>query len=586
MQPRTFTAMAGGARKERPKRTLTEEQKEICSIRLMPGQVMLIEAFAGAAKTSTLEEYAAAHADLSFLYMAFNATAATDAAQRFPESVVCKTQHSLAFADKGRIYKEKLNNLRPKTLMGPLNFSFSAQAQTAIEAINSFLHSADEALAFEHLPLFVRTDPELSKQEKIKLLETVKLLWKRMCDPEDKVIPMPHDGYLKLWQLEMQKTGKLPNVFRKFDVILLDEAQDTNPTMEAIVRAAIKAGQHRIILVGDGRQNIYGFRGSVNLMERMAGDIHSGKLQGAVKHLTSSFRYTPEIASVATHILNADADVYGKRVNVKGLRPSTDTDCRSEAIIARSNGGLIGAAIAHLVLNPKAKIHFAATSEKDGWNPTQMYRFDSLMGVWLHKYGNSREGKDPYIKTFGSYKEITEFAKGDENRQGADKELDSYVRLVEKYGRALPEHLDRIIANCGSMEDAMCFSTAHRSKGLEWDRVTLLDDFEKSCKMEMFKSTDPLAVKERPSHEELNLLYVAATRPRKVLVPHPDLAEFLEWRVDQNVTPEAEEDAAEASARRDQSYLDEDEEIEPESLYGGPDEWCEPSPIQRTAKVL
>lgn len=586
MQPRTFTAMAGGARKERPKRTLTEEQKEICSIRLMPGQVMLIEAFAGAAKTSTLEEYAAAHADLSFLYMAFNATAATDAAQRFPESVVCKTQHSLAFADKGRIYKEKLNNLRPKTLMGPLNFSFSAQAQTAIEAINSFLHSADDALAFEHLPLFVRTDPELSKQEKLKLLETVKLLWKRMCDPEDKVIPMPHDGYLKLWQLEMQKTGKLPNVFRKFDVILLDEAQDTNPTMEAIVRAAIKAGQHRIILVGDGRQNIYGFRGSVNLMERMGEDIHSGKLQGAVKHLTSSFRYTPEIASVATHILNADADVYGKQVNVKGLRPSTDTDCQSEAIIARSNGGLIGAAISHLLAKPEARIHFAATTEKDNWNPTQMYRFESLMGVWLYKYGNPKAGKDPYIKTFANFQEIQTFAKGNEKGEGADKELDSYVRLVEKYGTKLPAYLDRIIAACGPMEGAMCFSTAHRSKGLEWDRVTLLDDFEKSCKMEAFNSTDPRAVKERPPHEELNLLYVAATRPRKVLVPHPDLAEFLEWRVDQNITPKAEADAAEASARRDHSYLDEDEEIEPESLYGGPDEWCEPSPIQRTAKVL
>ncbi|WP_240351916.1 ATP-binding domain-containing protein, partial [Pectobacterium brasiliense] len=52
-------------------------------------------------------------------------------------------------------------------------------------------------------------------------------------------------------------------------------------------------------------------------------------------------------------------------------------------------------------------------------------------------------------------------------------------------------------------------STAHRSKGLEWDSVMLNDDFS--------DITDPL-LSEAARTDETNLLYVATTRARKLLV--------------------------------------------------------------------
>ncbi len=519
------TAQAEQAKQVLPKRTLTDEQRAICGVHLKPGQVMLIEAFAGAAKTSTLEEYASAHKELSFLYMAFNASAAEDARQRFPQSVTCKTQHALAFADFGRLYKAKLENLRPKTIMRPMGFDFSSQAQIAIETINNFLHSPDIAIESRHLPGFIHGNPDVKAVERSRILTAVNKLWARMCDPQDQEVPMPHDGYLKLWQLEIAKTGRLPSVFNRFDVLFLDEAQDTNPTMEAVIRAAVKAGRHRIILVGDSRQNIYGFRGAVNLMERMGKDIATGKIDGLTKSLTCSFRYPQHIADVATEILNADISSGERPVKVRGMRPKTDRHCLSEAVISRSNGGLIGAAIDYLQRRPGAKIHFVTTSEKTNWDPTQMYRFDALMGVWCQKYG--RPVKDPYIRSFANYAEIVSFSKGDKNGQGADRELEAYVRLVESYGPELPRHLENITRHCGSPEGARCFGTAHRSKGLEWDRVMLTEDFEKSCNLLALKN--PKA-NNRPSREELNLLYVAVTRPRKDLVPHNDLTVFMAER--------------------------------------------------------
>ena len=57
----------------------------------------------------------------------------------------------------------------------------------------------------------------------------------------------------------------------------------------------------------------------------------------------------------------------------------------------------------------------------------------------------------------------------------------------------MPSHADYVV------------STAHKSKGLEWNRVQISDDF--------LYDINSLAVKITP--EELRLLYVACTRGKK-----------------------------------------------------------------------
>ena len=55
----------------------------------------------------------------------------------------------------------------------------------------------------------------------------------------------------------------------------------------------------------------------------------------------------------------------------------------------------------------------------------------------------------------------------------------------------------------------MTLATAHKAKGLEWDFVSLYDDF----------TADPLSPDLDPGKrdDELNLLYVAVTRAMKIL---------------------------------------------------------------------
>lgn len=56
------------------------------------------------------------------------------------------------------------------------------------------------------------------------------------------------------------------------------------------------------------------------------------------------------------------------------------------------------------------------------------------------------------------------------------------------------------------------FSTAHKSKGMEWDTVALLDDFIPT--LLSAKATEE-------QQEERNLLYVAVTRAKRNLVINP-----------------------------------------------------------------
>ena len=87
-------------------------------------------------------------------------------------------------------------------------------------------------------------------------------VWSRMCDPND-VLPLGHDGYLKLWALSKPRIAA--------DFILLDEAQDTNP----VVLGVLQSQQAQLVYVGDRYQQIYEWRGAVNAMEQIETDVTS-----------------------------------------------------------------------------------------------------------------------------------------------------------------------------------------------------------------------------------------------------------------------------------------------------------------------
>lgn len=63
---------------------------------------LVIQAGAGTGKTSTLKMVARALGRRPAIYVAYNKAIATEAAAGFPEHVMCRTAHSLAFQAIGK----------------------------------------------------------------------------------------------------------------------------------------------------------------------------------------------------------------------------------------------------------------------------------------------------------------------------------------------------------------------------------------------------------------------------------------------------------------------------------------------------
>ncbi|WP_183135294.1 UvrD-helicase domain-containing protein, partial [Pseudomonas coronafaciens] len=83
---------------------------------------LLVQAFAGTGKTTTLVGYATHNSSVKMLYLCYNKAVEIAAKNRFPRNVTCKTAHGLAYAVYGSQYKHKqAGNLRLTDIARTIN---------------------------------------------------------------------------------------------------------------------------------------------------------------------------------------------------------------------------------------------------------------------------------------------------------------------------------------------------------------------------------------------------------------------------------------------------------------------------------
>lgn len=469
----------------------TSEQQAVLAQPVGKGEILLLNAYAGSGKTTTLELIARTNPQLKFLYLCFNRDNAQEAQHRFPPNCECSTIHSKAWHAVGKLYRAQAP-LRPRIVMEAFDLSTPALGVYVIDTLNAFLHSTDE----EPLPGHLTTAPGTPEPTRHRVLTVVCTLWQRMQDPAESELPMTHDGYLKLWALQSPS-------LRGYDIIFLDEAQDTNSVTLALVLEQATCKSAGVILVGDTHQSIYAWRHAVDAMEQVA------TRATWCFPLTESFRFGPGIAMDASIILNELKD---DPVALSGRAASTDKPTNF-AVLARTNATLIASAL------EKARtgmaIHFAGTSAKGNWDPFVPYKFQLTLDIYRLWNDQARLVRDSYMKKFKSFEEVEEHARGEgEHRHGRDIELALQIELVKEHGRAIPKFLDLLRRqSCSPEEAGLTFSTVHRAKGREWDAVHILDDFINPGDQEALQALSP-AVRT----EEFNILYVAITRAKKKLL--------------------------------------------------------------------
>lgn len=453
----------------------TSEQSAIIK---WQGNQLVVNAFAGTGKTSTLVQFALAHPNSRMLYLAYNRAIRDEAEQKFPFNVECKTSHQLAWSHFGRHFRHRLTaSLRITDVARKLNIRHWPLARLALTGLNSFLCSAESEPGIIHLP----AEDERHGLSVDKILGAVQILWYEMSRTES-TFPITHDVYLKLFQL----SG--PKLASKWDTILFDEAQDANPVTSAFVLSQ----PCQIVLVGDRYQQIYRFRGADNALS-------SPQLAQADRlWLTTSFRFGPAVAQMANILLAMS----GEEMKVTGsgegdaVITHLPADVPHFAVLSRTISGVIGAALSASL--QKKKVFWVGGIE--GYKTEELedlYWFSADMPERMH---SSRLCQD-----YRDFEEYCAIAKATQ-----DVEMNQAIRLLDEYF-PLPQKLALMRRHVVTHEkDAqVTVSTAHRSKGLEWEVVVLNEDF---CDI-----TDPLlSAIER--QDETNLLYVAVTRARKILV--------------------------------------------------------------------
>jgi len=463
---------------------LTDEQNLILSSLKRLDEVKIF-AFAGTGKTTTLKAIAEANPKARILYLAFNKSIEKEAKGKFPRNVEIKTVHALAYKYVGRLYE--IQNLNPAVVAE----LFGMDYQSAYEVINSFeIFCNSGVLSFEELML-----PHM---------EYAKILYQKM---KDKEIAANHSFYLKEFHLKLANG----EIRLNYDIVLLDEAQDTNPVTFAIFYLI---GAKKRIAVGDKHQQIYAFRGAVNAL---------GHFDGESFYLTNSFRFNDKIAKNATYFLNVWK---GEENTIKGL--NTQTRIKSKAILSRTNSYLIEKTASFI--RDEVKFKFV----REPYNV-----FGLALNLLRLKNNEKLDKQFGYLNKF-DYDELLSMS---ESKEFSDIEMKTALGIVEKYNKALigfytkaKEYFyDR------GLKAEYYLSTAHTSKGLEWDEVTLLEDFNhlykkvaNLMKERNIKDTEPyyfIKALAKNGYEglaelenEANLFYVASTRGRVRVINLSDVA--------------------------------------------------------------
>lgn len=481
---------------------LTSEQKAIVQ---SSGDIR-INAVAGSGKTTTIIEYARARPDSRILYLAFNKAVKLEAARKFAapglEHVKVETAHSLAYKHIvfRHQYKVRAQGYKTADIVSLLGLPGSGERHAEhilanhINKFISYFCNSDkkrvqdlnylDIVTDKAAKAFVTTFYDLIEQQ-------TRLFLAKMDKGEIEVI---HDFYLKKFQL---LGAQLP-----YDYILFDEGQDASAAMLDVFfqQTATK------VIVGDTHQQIYSWRFAVNSLE---------KADFKTYQLSSSFRFGQDIADLAIRVLGfkkwIDQDVV---VSIKG--EGKGKALQSKAVIARTNLGLLLAAIDYVTEGKLKRIYFEGNIN----SYTYADEGASLYDV-LNLYNDKRALiRDSLITSMKDMKDLEEYIDKTE-----DKQLSMMVEVVKEYGNQIPAILksirDKHVKDEDKAKADMIFSTVHRCKGIEYDEVQLADDFiteERLKKIKEEKKKEDINVSKL--NEEINLLYVAVTRAKKhIFVP-------------------------------------------------------------------
>lgn len=478
-----------------------------------------VQALAGSGKTSSLV-WISQFIKGQKLYAAFNTAIVQEAKEKFPADVDVRTINSLGNGaiwvknrstklEPGKYYhlidqllEQLLDSAIPVFPVSKVDLEILAEsdARTELKSLVDFVRNTltDHTNIEELHELIEHYDLDIN----ISLIDVYSKALTVILDRGRAMVPQMIDYNDQLW---IPATDRTINP-KKFDFILLDEAQDFSKVKLALVKKALKPGG-RILAVGDFHQSIFGFAGAdTNAVDNIISTLNATVLPLSICYrcdhqiLEEARQYVPEIEDRP-----GVADGIVRTIPQKQLLQEIH---EGDLILCRTNAPLLSLCFSLIADGISAQIKGRDIAKNLIQTASRIQKFNQPEFEWK---------QFPKFATCWATTEINKLLAVNHNNI-EDPRIQSINDRVEcltivwsrKETRSLADMEDTINSIFSDDRPSVWLSSVHRAKGLENDRVFIIHP-------ELLPAP---WTKQGTWHysQELNLTYISRTRAKHELV--------------------------------------------------------------------
>ena len=463
----------------------------------------IIEAVAGSGKTTTIVE-ALKLTTGSALFLAFNKAIAIELGKKIPAHAQASTLHSAGYkmvrqsSPKAETVNYKIDNIMDSYQPTATSKYMKADERSAkmetrkivkqiVSLVKNTLIDYNDAEALYDLADYYGVELEAHH------LPYVKYVMEESNRISDMVIDFDDMIYLPIYR-KVQPS-------QKYDWIMVDETQDLNKAQLELVLKLIKS-TGRIIVVGDSRQSIYGFRGAdVDAMTRIKDVLKATELPLSICYRCPS-SHLDLARMIVPSIENSPTAKVGEVIDIKEdmfYASLTTENPSSTLVLSRTNASLVSYAL-RLISNGQKAI---------------------IKGRDIGKGLVSLVKKFPKAETIADLQNYLNGWKRLETEKLERRHHEAGIQGVEDKHSCLSNVMDscetiaEVITKLENLfsDDSVSgyiFSSIHRAKGLESETVYILNPSKLPLKYKNMKLWEV--------EQEQNICYVAYTRSKNRLV--------------------------------------------------------------------
>lgn len=448
----------------------------------------VVQARAGSGKTTTIMgALASVPAGLTIGLFAFNKSIAAELARRAPKGVEVKTLHAHGFAacrrafrnvrvedNKSRMICYELFGEPEQNETDPIRTRFREISDVVAKAKDTLVAMGDHDALDALIDAFQIDAPE-DEETRLEFVRACMRVLVRSAELTAVVdfsdmCWLPVVLGLRVWA---------------YDRVFVDETQDLSPAQIELLLMTVKKGG-RICAVGDDRQAIYAFRGAdVRTMPNLI-----ARLNATVLPLSVTYRCSRAVVALArqevSDLTAADGAPEGSVTGgykadglLKGARPG-------DMVISRTNAPLLGLCLKLLASGVRATVKGR----------------DVASGL-IALIKRSRAKTIPQLETWIAEWHAREAARL-ERRDRPTTDVDDKRACIEALTEGLATvaeliaRIEGLFSESDGDADRVTLGTTHKLKGLEADRVWMLEDTYRRAQ----------------GGEEANCWYVAVTRAK------------------------------------------------------------------------